>query len=331
MTWSARERFRAVMAGELADRAPVTAWGHHRDSEHPGGPLARWTADFARHWEWDWIKLNPRATYYGEIWGNRYRTGDYEVRDIPRQLEVAVNSLDDLAAVAVRADSPVLTEQLRLVMDVHRLAPELPVAQTLFSPLSTLLQATGLSYYAGKPVFGAAGALELSTLLTADPALTHRALQAITDTHLAYLRELRTVGMEALFYAVTGTLNPQITTENQFAEFSEPYDLQIVEEAADLPTIVHTCGAQSRVDRLLTWGAALSWDQMLPGNPALSDVDATVVVGGVDHRAFTQPEVVAAQSRAASDLGRCRPVLIAPTCSILSTQITDAGLRAMRR
>lgn len=331
MTWSARERFNTVLAGELADRAPVTAWRHHRDGEHPNGDLAAWTVDFARRWEWDWIKLNPRATYYAEIWGNRYRIGDYETRDIPRQLAVGVNSMAELATVSVPVDSPVLAEQVRLVGDVHSGAPELPVAQTLFSPLSTLLQLCGLSYYAGKPVFGVAGTLDLPTLLTSDPAVTHRALRAITDTYLSHLRDLRRVGMEALFYAVTGTLNPQITTEDQFSEFSEPYDLQILEEVADLPTIVHTCGDVSRVDRILDWGSAVSWDQMLPGNPGLADVAGPVVVGGVDHRAFTEPEVVAPQAAAAAALGQRRPVLIAPTCSILSSQVTDAGLRALRQ
>lgn len=330
MTWTQRDRFRAVMAGELADRAPVTAWRHHRDSEYPGGPLAQWTADFAHRWQWDWIKLNPRATYYAEVWGNQYRTGDYEQRDIPRQVGVAINSLDDLAAVDVRIDSPVLAEQVRLVADTIRLAPELPVAQTLFSPLSTLVQAAGLSYYAGKPVFGATGRLDLQQLLTADRPLTHQALRHITDTWLGYVRALRAAGMEALFFAVTGTLNPQITSEEAFAEFSEPYDLEILEEVGDLPTIVHTCGEHSRADRLSHWGAAVSWDQMLPGNPGLADLDAPVVVGGVDHRAFTDPDAIAAQAHAAAELGRSRPVLVAPTCSILSAHATDAGLAALR-
>ncbi|MGD8215605.1 uroporphyrinogen decarboxylase family protein [Aestuariimicrobium sp. Y1814] len=330
MSWTARSRFQAVLAGELADRAPVTAWRHHRDSEYPGGPLAQWTADFAHRWEWDWIKLNPRATYYAEVWGNQYRTGDYETRDIPRQVGVAINSLDDLAAVGVRSDSPVLAEQVALVRDTVALAPDLPVAQTLFSPLSTLVQAAGLSYYAGKPVFGATGELDLDGLLHGDPALTHRALRAITDTYVGYLAELRAAGAETLFYAVTGTLNPAITTEDDFAEFSEPYDRELLAAAGDLPVVVHTCGEHSRVERLTDWGAALSWDQMLPGNPGLADLDATVVVGGVDHREFTSPDTIAAQARAAAELGRQRPVLVAPTCSILSAHATEAGLAALR-
>ena len=329
MNWTPRDRFAAVMAGELADRAPISAWRHHRDSEYPGGPLAQWTADFARRWQWDWIKLNPRATYYAEVWGNQYRTGDYEVRDIPRQTRVAVSSLDDLASIQARPQSPVLAEQLALVADTRALAPQLPVVQTMFSPLSTLVQAAGLSYYAGKPVFGETGALTLYQLLQADPALTHQALRAITDTYLTYLRDLRAVGMDGLFYAVTGTLNPQITSPEEFNEFSERYDLELLEEVADLPTIVHTCGEHSGVQRLTSWGAALSWDQYLPGNPALADLEATVVVGGVDHRRFSDPATIGAQAGLAAELGRQRPVLVTPTCSILSAQATDAGLAAL--
>ncbi len=165
-----------------------------------------------------------------------------------------------------------------------------------------------------------------------DPGLTHRALRAITDTYLGYLGRLRGVGVAGLFYAVTGTLNPpQITSEADFVGFSEPYDLEILEEMSGLATIVHTCGEHSRAERLTHWGAAISWDQFLPGNPGLAELAAPVVVGGVDHRRFTEPEVIAAQSRDAAELGRTRPVLVAPpTCSILSSQVTDAGLSALR-
>lgn len=329
MSWTPRERFRAVMAGELADRSPVTAWRHHRESEYPGGPLAQWTADFARRWRWDWVKVNPRATYYAEVWGNQYRTGDYEVRDIPRQTGVAVTSVDDLAAIDVRSDSPVLAEQVRMVATVHELVPELPVVQTIFSPLSTLIQTAGLSYYAGRPTFGVNGRLELTQLLTTDPALAHRALRAITDTWLAYVGQLRDAGVEGLFYALTGTQNPQITSADTFAEFSEPYDLAILEASSDLARIVHTCGEHARPDLLTTWGAAVSWDHFAHGNPELGELDVGVVAGGVDHRAFGDVSTVAEEARAAAELGGRRPLLVTPTCSVLSTDAQDASLTAL--
>lgn len=327
MTWTPAQRFDAVMAGEPADRPVVSAWRHHRDSEHPGGGLARWTVEFARRWDFDWLKINPRATYYGEIWGNRYRTGDYEVRDIPRQVSVAIASIADLAGIGAASDSPVLAEQVELSAEVHEAMPDVPAVQTLFSPLSTLIQLAGLSYYPGKPVFGRPGELGLAELFTTDPGLTHAALRAITDTYVDYLGRLRAAGMAGVFYAVTGTAHPRIASPETFAEFSTPYDREIL-EAAGIHVIVHTCGEHADPQRFAGWPGALSWDQFAPGNPSLDAVDGTVVVGGVDHREFLRPRLIAEQASAAAHVARRRPVLVTPTCSILSAHAGDAGLEA---
>lgn len=330
MGWTPRQRFEAVLAGEVADRPLVSAWRHYRDDEHPGGGLARRTSQFARRWDVDWIKINPRATYYAEVWGNRYRFGDYEVRDIPRQISVRVESVADLGEIGVVVDSPILAEQIALSHEVREEVPDVPVVQTLFSPLSTLIQLSGLSYYPGKPVVGQSGRLSLRELFTADPALTHAALRSITETYIAYLSRLRDAGIDGVFYAVTGTAHPQITSREGFAEFSAPYDREILEAAA-MPVIVHSCGEHSDAQRFADWPAALSWDQFAAGNPALDAVDTPVVVGGVDHRAFLDAELVAEQARAASMLARRRSVLVSPTCSILGSQAGEAALDALMR
>lgn len=327
--WTARERFAAVLAGEVPDRPLVTAWGHNRADEYPGGPLAAWTAETARRWDWDWIKVNPRATYYGEIWGNTYRRGDYEQRDIPRQLSVAVDTVADLDRIGVATGSDVLEEQVRLIGDVHALAPDVPVVQTLFSPLSALIQLAGLSYYPGKPVFGAGGHLTLEALFTEDPAATHRALRNITDTFVGYVESLRAAGADGIFYALTGTAHRDVASPERFAEFSAPYDHEVLEAAAGMARILHTCGPDSAPDRFVGWGMPVSWDQYEAGNPSLDDLDAAVVVGGVDHRSFTDPDAVAAQARAAAAVAERRPTLITPTCSVLSTAVTDAALAAL--
>lgn len=329
MSWTPRQRLAAVLAGEPADRPLVSLWRHCREAEYPGGPLAEWTIEFARRWDWDWIKLNPRATYYGEIWGNQYRDGDYEQRDIPRQIKIAVNRLDDLDTIETIPDSPVLTEQVQLTREVAAAIPQTPVFQTLFSPVSTLIQLAGLSYYPGKPVFGLTGQLSLRELFIGDRERTARALQAITSTYLWYLDQLRAAGADGIFYAVTATANPQIMSAELFDELSAPYDRQLMEAAGELAVIVHTCGDHSDPGRFTGWGSAVSWDQYADGNPPLDGLDKTVVVGGVDHRRFAETELVAAQTAAAAELARTRPVLVAPTCSVHSTAATDASLEAL--
>ena len=327
--WTPRQRLAAVLAGEAADRPLVSLWRHRREDEYPGGPLADWTLGFSRKWDWDWIKVNPRATYYGEVFGNRYRVGDYETRDIPRQIEIVIDQLDDLDKICPATDSPVLAEQVKLIHDIAVGKPEKPVFQTLFSPLSTLIQLSGLSYYAGSPVFGRTGSLTLNELFTADKGRTKRALGTITATYVDYVNSLREAGADGIFYAVTGTANPQIMSEELFRELSEPYDHQLLDAADDLSVIVHTCGDHSDPARFDSWGTAISWDQYADGNPPLDGLGDATVVGGIDHRRFADPRLVAAQAEATAKLALTRPVIVAPTCSVHSTASRTDSLEAL--
>lgn len=332
MNWSAEQRFRAVMAGEIPDRSPVSAWLHCREEEHPGGALDEWTSNLQQTYGWDLIKINPRATYYGEIWGNQYRVGDYEERDIPRQLSVAINSEGDLAEIR-RHDltHPVISEQLELLSQVRRRSPAIPIQQTLFSPFSTLVQLSGISYYSQRPVFGAGGALGLADLLGADRKLLHGALEAIAETFAEYAAALMKRGAAGIFYAFTGTANKNIMSESDFDELSLPYDQIVLDAVRGGENILHACGAEAELSWISNLPGAISWDQFAAGNPSLDEYDATTVVGGVNHTAFAEhdPTAIYEQAAASAALGRVRPVVVTPTCSIVSAHASEPQLRAL--
>jgi uroporphyrinogen decarboxylase len=72
-----RERVMAALAGQPVEQVPVSFWGHDFLREWSAQGLAEAMLESFRRYDWDYMKVNPRATYYAEAWGCRYRpSGD---------------------------------------------------------------------------------------------------------------------------------------------------------------------------------------------------------------------------------------------------------------
>src|SRR6476661_6305009 len=62
---SRRDRVMATVAGDPVDRPPMSFWGHFYDREQSAKDLAAATLAFRARYDWDFVKLNPRASYHG--------------------------------------------------------------------------------------------------------------------------------------------------------------------------------------------------------------------------------------------------------------------------
>ena len=95
---SKRERVDAALRGETVDRVPVSAWRHFIAEERSPEALAAISLKHFHDFDWDWLKVNPRATYYAEAWGNLY---DYDHYDsvLPRFREGPIQTPADLEKV----------------------------------------------------------------------------------------------------------------------------------------------------------------------------------------------------------------------------------------
>src|SRR5699024_8667981 len=113
-----------------------------------------------------------------------------------------------------------LIEQLEAARIIRQGLPDTPLVQTIFSPMSVLLFLIGQSAYVSDTIYGSDNKLNLRTLLTEQRAGVHHALHAIAVTLADYVQELGVIGMEGVFYAVTGTAHPGILNEAEFNEFS---------------------------------------------------------------------------------------------------------------
>ena len=304
-----KDRVRAALAGKPVDHAPASLWGHDYLREWSPRDLADATLEQYRAYDWDFIKLNPRATYFAEAWGNTYRPSGAQRR--PDQLSILI--ADAGALDRVRPIDPAAgvfaehLEALRLVLDGA--GGEADVIHTIFSPLSVVALLCGPR-------------TEFIELSRANPAGAHAALAAATETLAAYARNALATGAAGIFYAPLAWASRDTCTEEFYREFGRPYDLQVLAaiKGADF-NVLHVCRNRNMIDLLLDYPvAAFNWADRGEGNHALAEVKARTsgaVMGGVDQvglATMTAAEV-SAQVRDALSGGSQR-VLITAGCSI---------------
>lgn len=337
-TLSKRERVEAALAGQPVDRAPVSAWRHFIPEERTSADLAAATlADFQRY-DWDWIKVNPRATYYAEAWGNRY---DFETYDsvLPRLVAGPVRSAADLGRIeAVSPTEGVFAEQLDLVRRVRAGVDGAHFVQTVFSPLSVLaFLSAGLGDQT--PSLGLGSDFgHLRSLIHTDPQGVHAALDAIAGTLAGYAAASVEAGASGIFFAIVRLARAGVLSEAEYAEFGRPYDLRVLEAVREAPfNLLHICGPRVYFDQALDYPVhALNWAAVGQDNPGIAEARARTdkaLIGGVDEvgalLSGTAAEVEA-EAAAALALGGPTKFLLAPGCGV-AVSTPEANLHALRR
>lgn len=321
MTLTKRERFNSILSGQLADRPIVSSWNHFVHHEHSAEDLAKTTVEFAKKYGWDWIKVNPRATYLAEAWGNTYDFSDYE--DVfPKQIKCAVQSsaeFTNVPKIDVKASRP-FREQLETLSLIKQGIPEVPIIQTIFSPLSVLCFLSGISPYYGSKLYGSRTELEMPQMLAENPDGAKRALRNIAETLSDYIREIEKTGADGIFYAVTGTANTHFLSEDDFEEFSRPYDLQVLKAIKTGKIVLHTCGDYARPEYFDAFYPidGISWDVIAQHNAGIDVPMLHVKVGGIHHGYFTEKDkekALANASYAVSE-NKKKPFILGPDCTV---------------
>jgi uroporphyrinogen decarboxylase len=323
----ASERFERVMAalrGEPVDRVPVSAWWHDFGREWSAAELAEAALEAYRRYGWDFIKLNPRATYYAEAWGARFRPLPGRQ---PELLEPAWREPADLsrfAPIDPRTSAPFAEQLDALARVTGALAGEAPVVQTLFCPLAVLSRAAG-------------GVEPVRRAMAEAPELLEGALGAVAETLAAYVAACLERGASGIFFATVEWGTSDTIGAEEHRRFARPYDLRVLEAAAGAPfTILHVCRERNLLFELLDYpAAAFHWASRSAGNPSLAEVQArtgAAVMGGVDHRRTMPsgtPEEVAGEAHDAIESTSGWRFLLAPECTV-PPDTPPANLRALR-
>lgn len=336
--FSKRERVEAALKGEVLDRVPVSAWQHFLAEETNPAALAGITLKNYRDYDWDWVKLNPRATYYAEAWGNKHDFANYDAV-LPQFLEGPINSPADLEKIQpLNPTAGVFAEHLDLVRQVRAGLGDTHFLQTVFSPLSVLafLIARPKHHTIAEAV--QAQYDDLRHYIEVNPTGVHEALKNIALTLGQYAAATLESGASGLFFAIVKLARAGILTESEFEEFGKPYDLQVLEQVAGAPfNLLHICGPSAYFNSVTDYPVhALNWATIGQHNPGLEEahrLTPKTLVGGVDELVTLQtgtPEEVEAEALAAIQATQGRNFLLTPGCGT-DVHVPPQNLRALRR
>jgi uroporphyrinogen decarboxylase len=279
---SHRERIDMILAGQKPDRFAASFWRHffHRESTAEG--LADAMVGFQKQFDWDFMKINPRADYHIEDWGFRQA---YSTDEFTKHKKVAfpVATVDDWTKIQpLPMTSPALAEQLKAISLIRKqVGKDLPILMTVFTPLAI----------AGRMV---PDGTILVDHLRNYPDKMHAPLTAIAQTFRVFVTECRNAGADGVFFATTSWASEDRLTWQEYEEFGLRYDLEVISAShPDSLNLFHVCASNNYLGRLADHdyrSKLVNWDESDPTNltldKGLTVLSNKVVVGGVDHRGW---------------------------------------------
>ena len=319
-----RERVTAALRGHPVDRPPISFWGHDFLREWTAEGLAAAMLEPVRAFDYDYLKVNPRACYFAEAWGCRYRPSGDGSRG-PETEHWVLREASDLRTITpadVQAGSfGEQLEALRLI--AGELEGEVPFVQTVFSPLSVIDRMANSDRDL------------VRRWMAEEPAALHAALEPVTETLATYSRAALGAGADGIFFATTEWGTRDACSDEEYDAFGRPYDLRVLAAAEGAPmNILHVCRGNNRLESLLDYPvAAVNWAVHAPDNPSLADIAGRTekaVMGGLNERRTLlsgSPDEVRAQVQEAITQTKGERFLAGPGCAI-SPLTPPSNLRA---
>ena len=321
-----KERVDAALRGETVDRVPASVWGHDYVREWSAQGLAEATVENFTRYDWDYVKINPRTSYHVEGWKVKVRPSG-EKNKAPIFEETPIRSSSDWKRLRpLEPDQGALGEQLKALQLInHSVGYDAYFVQTIFSPLAI---AACLAGNQNEPV--------LHTMRE-DRSALHSALRVITETFTTFAIACLEYGASGVFYTTNGWASQSLLTPDQYREFGEQYDLELLNaiKRARL-NILHNCGTHIYFDQLSPYPVhALSWAATEEGNPGLLDGrkrSGKAVMGGLSQQSILKkgsPAQVRDEIGLILEQTGGRGLLLAPGCAI-SPETPSKNLEAVR-
>lgn len=314
----------AALSMDVGDRPPVGAWGHTYKEEWSPTDLAAITVERARSYGWDFVKFQPRASCFAEAFGSVYHPSGHKLR-APIMIKPAVPDLEAWRAVEL-VNRTALEDQVRSIgIAASQLGPDVPVIQTVFSPL------TVGGYLVGKSQSRVVRELRKS------PEVVGPALEKIADALVHFSHQSVEAGAAGIFYAISGYAGRNVMPEALYRDLVLPYDLAVL---GALPAqawfnVLHLCGSNLNFSLARDLPAqAVSWSIHNQGNPSLKegrDIARRAVMGGLSQRStlvYGPPPRIEEEARRAIEETGGRGLLLAPGCSV-PPRVRETNLAAM--
>jgi uroporphyrinogen decarboxylase len=309
-----KERVDAALQGDAVDRVPASMWGHDYVREWGVQSHAESMIENFTTYDWDYMKVNPRACYHVEDWGVKVRpSGD--ARTGPIFEDTPIKSAADWKRIRpLEPDAGTLGDMLRALQLInHAMGYDAYFVQTIFCPLGVA------KYLAGNK------AEPVLQTIQEDRKAMHTALRVIMETFTTYAIACMEQGASGIFYATNGWASSAMLSADQYREFGEQYDLEFLDAIKSRVkfNILHNCGSHIYFDQLAEYPVeVLSWDAWAEGNPDLAEGkkrSGKAVMGGIRQKTTLKdgtPAQVREEVQQALEMTNRTHFLLAPGCSI---------------
>lgn len=265
------ERVKAALRKEAVDRVPVDVWQHFSAADQDPRTLAEFQVEYTKKYDYDFIKLMPFGLYGVQDYGAKVKIFN-QIEKPPIVDDFGIHETADWGRLEVLpAHYGTYGQQVQMAGYVSKLVKEeLPFIQTIFSPL------TNARKLAGDRIF---------VDMKENPALFKQALQVLTDTTINFVKANIEVGVSGFFFA-TQCATTQLLTEEEYKEFGEFYDLQVINAYKDQTwfNVAHIHGEGGMFELIDKYPInCLSWHDRW-GSPSLKEARAITdkaLLGGI--------------------------------------------------
>jgi uroporphyrinogen decarboxylase len=305
---SHRERIERALRLQETDRLPFGFWWHFPNRDRSPRRLAELSIELQRRLDLDFIKFSPYGLYSVVDWGV---TLDMKAgwKAPPVQADFPVKHPADWRKL--RPFSPTEGEYL-IVLEAQRialaeLAGEVPLVQTVFSPLTSCLK------LAGREV--------LLQHLREAPEAVQAGLEIVTETTRRFAAEVVKRGAAGLFFA-SQTTNEGYLTPEEYREFATKYDLVVLDAVKGKSwfDLFHLHGTNVMLDQVLDYPVQAFNYHDREGGPPLAEMRTKTdkcLIGGIGQQTTLvhgTPEEVDAQVRDAWEQVHRRGLILGPGC-----------------
>lgn len=207
------ERIRAALQGQEVDKVPLNVWMHFSAVDQDPRSLAETQVEFARKYDFDFIKLMPFGLYGVQDYGVKVKIFN-QVNQPPIVDDYGIHHISDWEKIEpLPAIYGSYGKQLQAARYTVQLAKrQFPIIQTIFSPLTTARKLAGD---------------RILLDMKENPTLFKQALAALTETTIAFVKANIELGVDGFFFA-TQCANYDFLSEQEYKEFGEFFDRQVI-------------------------------------------------------------------------------------------------------
>ena len=257
-------RMMAAISGEDVDRPPVALWRHFPGDDQRPDDLAKATIAFQHRFDFDLVKVSPASSFCLRDWGVRDRwVGSLE--GTREYVYYAVQDAEDWPKLRpLDVTQGALGNQLNCLRQiVEGLGPDVPVIQTVFSPLA---QAKNL-----------VGEAQLPVHVRRHGAALRAGLEVIAETTARFVAAACETGIAGVFYAVQHASH-SVLGEGEYADFGRRYDLRVLAAAQELwLNVLHVHGTDIMFEQVadypvqvVNWHDQDTWPSLREGQERFS-------------------------------------------------------------